>query len=217
MCLTTLVRTYNETTNDYFIYAHLLDNANLVLEHVFTNGSLIGTLKFGSFDDTCGWAEQADNHYHLHFGFQAANNSMRIENCILNTSSQVWMCGTQTISPGEFLIGGGGVNSGGDSGGASIVQPGFWDYVVIGVVTIWDRTVVQNMPSHTAMQYTHVIYASAKLAIRMTFVLVRSNVNLGPLIAVIVFGFGIKLLFGIAEFVVFLFKAWKSLVPVLGA
>jgi hypothetical protein len=48
-------------------------------------------------------------------------------------------------------------------------------------------------------------------------VLVHSNVNLGPLITVLIIGLGIKLLFGIAEFIVFLFKAWKSLVPILGA
>ncbi len=213
----TLIRTENTTTNDYYIYAHMLDNANLEIDHEFSAGAYIGNLKYGSFNDTCGWAEQADNHYHLHFGFQAASNSMRMENCILNTSTQKWTCGTQVISTGQFLRGGGGVSGAGDSGGLSISQPSFWDYVVAGVITIWDRTVVQNMPSHTAMQYTHVIYASAKLAIKMAFVLVRSNVNLGPLIAVMMVGLGIKALFALAEFIVFLFKAWKSLVPILGA
>ncbi len=222
---TTLVRTHNSSADDYFIYAHLLDNANLVMDHSFGSGLLLGSLKYGSFDDNCGWAEQQDDHYHLHFGFETANNAMRLEGCILNTTNQKWTCGTQTISTGQFLIGGGGVGSGtgtgtgtGDDGtGASVAQPSFWDYVVIGVVSIWDKTVVQNMPSHTTLQYTYVIYSSAKLAIRMARVLVHSNVNLGPLIMVILFGMGIRVIFGIAEFIVFLFKAWKSLVPILGA
>lgn len=213
----TLIRTYNSTTNDYFIYAHLLDNANLELEHEFSAGALIGNLKYGSFNDTCGWAEQSSRHYHLHFGFQAASNTMRMENCILNTGTEKWTCGTQTVSTGQFLRGGGGVSSGGDSGGLSIQQPGFFDYVLTGAITIFDRTVVRAMPSHTSLQYTNVIYTSAKLAIRMAFVLVRSNINLGPLVSVVLLGFGIKAIFSLAEFIVFLFKAWKSLVPVIGA
>lgn len=220
---TTLVRTYNETSGDYFIYAHIVDNSNLVMEHQFGTGALIGTLKYGSFDDNCGWAEQQDDHYHLHFGFQAQNNAMRMEGCILNTATKKWTCGTQTVSTGQFLKGGGGSGSSGtggsdsNDGGMSVEQPSFWDYVVVGAVTIWDRTVIRAMPTHTAMQFTNVLYQSVKLGIKLARVMVYSNINLGPLLSVVIFGFGIKLIFGIAEFIVFLFKAWKSLVPVLGA
>lgn len=188
------------------------------MDHEFSTGGFIGALKYGSFDDNCGWAEQQDDHYHLHFGFEPANNAFRMEGCILNTSTQKWQCGNETIATGEFLIGGGGVGSGsGNDGGTTVDQPSFWDYVVLGVVSIWDRTVIAAMPNHTAMQFTNVIFSSVKVSLKMARVLVYSNVNLGPLVAVLIFGLGIRGIFGIAEFIVFLFKAWKSLVPVLGA
>lgn len=214
---TTLVRTANTGTDSYYIYAHLLDNANLVMDHAFTQGSLIGSVKYGTFDDNCGYADQTARHYHLHFGFEPANGSFRMEGCILSMSTKKWTCGTETISTGQFLKGGGGISGVGDDGGNSIPQPSFFDYVLTGVVTLWDRAIVQNLPSHSAIQYTYVIYSTAKLVLRMAYVLVYSNVNLFYLMTVVLIGFAVKLLFGLAEFIVFLFKAWKSLVPILGA
>ncbi len=215
---TTLVRTANAATNDYFVYAHLLTNDNLVDDHIFNKGALIGSVKYGSFDDSCGYAEQTDKHYHLHFGFKPANGAFRLENCILQMSTEKWTCGTQTISTGQFLKGGGGVSSGaGNDTGMSVEQPSFWDYVVTGAVSLWDRTVVQAMPTHKAIQYTYVIYSTIKLVVRIARVMIYSNLNLGWFFSIVFLGFGIKVAFGIAEFIVFLFKAWKSLVPIIGA
>jgi hypothetical protein len=73
------------------------------------------------------------------------------------------------------------------------------------------------MPTHKAIQYTYVIYSTVKLMIKIARVMVYSNINLGYLFAVVVIGMGVKILFGLAEFIVFLFKAWKSLVPIIGA
>jgi hypothetical protein len=214
---TTLVRTENTETNDYFIYAHLLTNANLVMDHVFSRGALIGSVKYGTFDDSCGYADQTAKHYHLHFGFKFGSGAFRLENCILSASTEKWTCGTQVISTGQFLKGGGGLSGAGDDTGMSVDQPSFWDYVVTGAVSLWDRTVVQNMPTHKAIQYTYVIYSTVKLMLRLARVMVYSNLNLGWFFLIIVFGFSIKIAFGIAEFIVFLFKAWKSLVPIIGA
>lgn len=196
--------------NNNYIYAHLIDNGNLTMSNTFNQGALIGTLKYGTFDDTCGNADQQNNHYHLHFGFEPANNAFRMENCILNTSTEKWLCGTTTISTGQFLRGGGGAAQG-------VSQPSFWDYLVAGVVTVYDKAVVQNLPNHSAFQFTYVIYSTVKLTLKILFVLVYSNVNLGPLFTVIGIGLTFKALLATAEFVVFLLKAWKSLVPVFGA
>lgn len=187
---TTLIRTANGS--EYYIYAHVLDNANLVMDHQFNAGGLIGSLKYGSFDDNCGWAEQADNHYHLHFGFQPASGSMRLEGCILNISSQKWTCGTKTVATGQFLIGGGGVGSGGsgtasgeDGIGSAITQPSFWDYLLVGVIDIWDKVLIQNMPSHTALPYTNVIYTFTKVFTNLLYILVLASINLFYVITII--------------------------------
>ncbi len=211
---TTLVRTVNTTTDDYFIYAHLLDNANLVMDHQFGSGSLIGSLKYGSFDDNCGWAEQQDDHYHLHFGFKTANNAMRLENCILSTNTQKWTCGTKTISTGQFLVGGGGVGSGSgaeDGPGMGVNQPSFFDYLLLGGVQLWDRTVISVLPSHTALRFTSVIYSSVKLVIKLARVLVHSNVNLGPLISVVIIGIGFRIIFALAELAFLILRTIKAL------
>lgn len=214
---TTLVRTHNAVTDDYFIYAHLLDNVNLAMDHAFSRGALIGATKYGTFDDSCGYADQTAKHYHLHFGFEFGSGYFRLENCILSQTTEKWTCGTQTVSMGQFLKGGGGLGHPADDTGMNVDQPSFWDYVVTGAVSLWDKTIIQNMPTHKTMQYTYVIYSTVKLMLKLARVMVYSNLNLGHLFAVMVVAIGIKIAFGIAEFIVFLFKAWKSLVPIIGA
>jgi hypothetical protein len=186
------------------------------MSHAFSQGSMMGTLVYGTFDDTCGNADQRPNHYHLHFGFEPANNAMRLEGCILSTTTEKWTCGTSTVSAGQFLRGGGGSGVAG-SGGGAIAQPSFWDYLVVGVLGIYDQFIIKNLPNHTAFQFAFVIYSTVKMVLRLAFVLVYSNVNLAPLMTVLVLGMTIKATFAFAEFIVFLLKAWKSLIPVFGA
>jgi hypothetical protein len=207
----TAVRVYNESANDYFIYAHLANNANLTIDHQFSAGQLIGSLVYGTFDDDCGWASQKDNHYHLHYGFSPSGGSYRMENCILSISNATWQCGTQTVKTGQFLKGGGGVYTGGDSGGMAIAQPGFWDYMITGFITIWDRLVIKNLPAAQNLQYTYVIYSTVKLVAKIAFVLVRSNVNLFWFFACLFVALTIKLLFGIVELVFLALRTIKAL------
>jgi hypothetical protein len=215
---TTLVRTANTTTDDYYIYAHLLDNATLVEGYTFTQGGLMGSLKHGTFDDNCGWAEQTDQHYHLHFGFKPESSAFTMEGCVLGMTSKKWTCGSNTVSPGQFLKGGGGAPVPGDDDGGSLSEnASFWDLALTGAVSMWDSLVVANMPDHTTTQFLYVLYNAIKIALKVTRVLIYSNLNLGPFFTVVIIGMAIKTLFGIAEFIVFLFKAWKSLVPIIGA
>lgn len=215
----TAIEAYNSSTDDHVLYAHLVDNANLVGSHVFAKGDLIGVLKYGTFSDDCGYATQAANHYHLHMEvIPSSSNTYRIENCVLNTVTQKWTCGTTSVSPGQFLRGGvGGSRCGLEDCGTMVAQPSFWDSFLGGIITIFDRAIVQNMPSHNAMQFTYVIYNTVKLTLRIARVMVYSNINLGHLMAVLFFALSIKALLSVAEFIVFLFKMWKSLVPIIGA
>ena len=210
----TLVRLHNEESGEYYIYAHLIDNANLVQDHEFSAGSFMGNLRYGTFDDNCGWAEQQDDHYHLHFGFEAEGNSFRMEDCILNTGTEKWNCGNRVVSTGGFLVSNG---AGGTGGSGSVNQPSFFDYFVAGVIDIYDTAILSILPDHQAIEFTNVLYETVSMTVKLAQILVYSNVNLGPLVTIVGIAFGIKMVLGLAEFVVFLFKAWKSLVPVLGA
>lgn len=206
---TTLIRTTDASTGYRFIYAHMLDNANLVEGFGFTRAQLIGTLKSGSFDDTCGWAEQTDKHYHLHFGFEMASNAFRLEGCTLNSSTEDWTCGSTAVSPGEYLM----KSSSNGGGGISVTDPSFWDLVLTGMMQFWDATIVANLPNHTTMEYTYVLYNAVILTLKIAWVMVYSNVNLGHLAAVLLISIAFRAVMGVAEFIMFLFKTYNTIFP----
>jgi hypothetical protein len=215
------VRTHNTSSGDYFIYAHLLDNENLTEGHSFSQGDSIGALKYGTFDDTCGWAEQQSNHYHLHWAFTPASGHYQVGSCILTISSQVWDCDGQSVQIGGYLSGGGGAGTGDDAGsdgsGSVVNDPTFWDYILTGVLSLVDSGIVKLLPSHQPFEYTYVVFNVISLTLRLVWVFAASNLSFVWLGRVILVGFSIKAIFGIIWLVAFLFKAWKSLVPIFGA
>jgi hypothetical protein len=215
---TTLIRTENTETDDYYIYAHLLDNLSLIEGYTFYQGDYIGSVKYGSFDDDCGWAEQTPQHYHLHFGFKPAGGFFTMEGCTLSMSTEEWDCGGETISTGQFIMNGwGGAPTTGEDAGGYATQFNFWDLMLVGASSMWDKFVLQNMPEHTANTFLYALYNGVSVAVRIARVMVYGNINLGHLASVVFFGLSIKAIFAFAEFIVFLFKAWKSLIPVIGA
>jgi len=211
--VTTLVRTADTASGNRFIYAHMLDNANLVEAHAFIKGQMIGTLKSGTFDDECGWADQTNLHYHLHFGFEMANNSYRIQNCILSGTTEDWMCGSDNVSAGEYLLSESLSCVGCHDGGISVTNPSFWDMVITGFDQLWSTLILANLPPHETMEYTYVILNTVVLVLKIAWVMVYSNVNLGHLAAVLVIALGVKLILGIAELAAFVLKAYKSIFP----
>ncbi len=216
------VRTHNDDTDDYFLYAHMLANDGLVMDAEFAQGALLGSLKYGSFDDTCGWAEQSSSQYHVHWMFVPSYGKMQVGSCILTVSSQVWQCGDETVRTGGYLVGGGGFSDLGDASGSTgagsvVTDPTFWDYILTGFLSIADHGILKLLPSHNPFEYTYMLFNVIQLVFRLAWVLVESNINLGPLFTVLLAGIGIKLVFGLIQIGAFLFKAWKSLVPVLGS
>lgn len=194
------VRTYNATTGDYFVYAHLVDNANLVLSHEFAKNELLGSLVYGNFDDECGWAEQQDDHYHIHWMFEPSGGFFQAENCILDESSQKWTCGTQVVGIGGKLYGGGGTGTGLDDPGtvgATDAETGFWDYMLIGFVSIFDRGILKLLPEHNSPTAALAAFFNiVRVFFRVVWTLTRFNINLGPVIALMIIVIGTRLLFG---------------------
>ena len=214
------VRTHNTDTGDYFLYAHLLDNENLVVSNTFVRGALIGDLKYGSFSDDCGWAEQKDNHYHVHWMFVPSGGSFQAEGCVLSVSTKKWTCGTDEIGTGGWLKGGGGYSIGADSitGTAGTnADPGFFDFFLSGVISIYNRGFMRFMPPHNTFAQFDTIMYTLRLMIRIVKVVSYGNLNLEPLIIAIFYAIGMNFLMANLWLASFLFKAWKSLVPVIGA
>jgi len=211
--------------DDYYLYAHLQDNSNLELGHVFAARSNMGSLVHGSFSGACGWADQTDNHYHLHWMFSPDNaGTFQVSGCILDITQQTWTCGRDTRGPGEYIAddgtgtgGDGGGGGGGDNPSTSNEDVSFFDFVLVGFIELWQTLVIDQLPPHETFEYTAILLSTVKLTLRIARVLVYGNINLGHLMTVIVVGLAIKLIFGLAWLVAFLFKAWKSLVPIIGA
>lgn len=179
---TVAIRTHNGTTGDYFVYAHMLDNANLLIDHVFGHGGAIGTLKSGKFTDTCGWADQANSVYHLHFMFKPSNGSMKIAGYTLTFSDKKFHTADKAIGTGGWLAGGGGGGGGLDDPSAIHGSSGgfnFWDQFLLGIVTFVTGT-SNLMPEHNSPTvFLHSVFNTIVLVMKLAWILLRNNINLG--------------------------------------
>ena len=84
-----------------FFYTHLALPGPDVGEH-FNQGNSLGPLQagtFGSQGQQCGWAQQSDGWFHVHWGFP--NEDLVIGDWTLSMSTQNWTNGAETISPGD--------------------------------------------------------------------------------------------------------------------
>jgi len=204
-----------QSGDDYYLYAHLQNNANLTIGHTFNARENIGSLVHGSFSGSCGSADQSDNHYHLHWMFTPDNNGyFQVEGCILDISQQTWTCGRDTRGPGEYIAddGTGSGGGGGDDPSTTNEDVTFFDFVLVGFLQFW-QTIIDAMPPHETLEYTEILFNTIKLVLRISRVLVYGNINIGHLMTVIVVSLGIKIIFNTAWTVVFLYKVFKSLNP----
>lgn len=211
------IRVHNEDTGDYYIYRHLLDNSTLIEGYTYYQGDTIGYLKYGTFDDDCGWAQQQPTNYHLHFGFKPANGVFQLQNCILDMDTEAWTCGEQTISTGQSLRNLGGPTSTGDDASAFSNQMSFWDYFLTGADMLVQSLIIDHLPDHQSNSYLYSLYNAINVTVRIARVMLYGNISLSWFVLAVGFGLTIKGIFFILEAVMFLLKAWKSLVPIFGA
>lgn len=98
------VRTYNPYTGDYFLYAHMLNNANLVEDHIFNRLDVMGKLKHGPFSSNgCGYADQDEYSWHVHWMFTPADGFFQAWGCLLNISTEKWDCGGRIVGIGNWV------------------------------------------------------------------------------------------------------------------
>jgi hypothetical protein len=90
----------------------------------------------GTRNCDCGWAQQMASSYHLHFAFIPSNGYFQIGGCNLNMSTQLWVCGMQSIGVNGWL------STGGSSGQTTGTDPGSVASPVLGGEHIWDGILV---------------------------------------------------------------------------
>jgi hypothetical protein len=203
---TVAVRTHNATTDDYFLYAHLLDNASLYIGSAFAHGQQLGSIKYGSFSDSCGWAEQQSDHYHVHWMFEPAGGAFAVENCTLYVSTKKFKCGSETIGTGGWLRGGGGYGVGVDdfTGGQAVLERTFWDYALDAFLLVF-HDLKRLLPEHTPIPFVYAIVGTLRMMLRVVWILHQSGTfNIFPLISVTLWSITL-------ETVLFAVKSWGLL------
>lgn len=205
--------------DESIMYGNLNPNATMGMGETYTKGELIGTLVSGPYSDNCGSAAQSESRYSLYMASVPSDDGdYRIEDCTMNVENETWTCvsddsSTTTVTPGEFLEGGGGVSEYGES---AVTDPGFWDYLLSGVVSIWHRLVVSLLPDHQAFELAYVIYGGVKLTLKLGYIILRSNVNMTYLAVSLGVIVAIKTFFGAATIGMFLVKTFMTLVRGIG-
>ena len=220
------VRTYDLAAANYFIYAHLLPNGNLIYNHEFGRGDAIGSLKYGSFSHSgggvdCGWANQQPDHAHLHWGFTPANGTFRASGCVINVGNSEIVCGTSTIRTGGILLGGGGTPGLDDPydvpndpwSKAYGDTATFFDLALIGVSSILDAAIIEALPPHNSAAGGFISSATdaAVIIFRIAHTMFRGNLNLTPIIGVASFWLGVWGVWGGIRIVLLIFQTVRLL------
>jgi len=171
-----------------YLYSHLADNASLDYGFNIRKGVQFASLATGSFTDTCGWASQFDTSYHVHFGIYAPSGKKDFEGWVIDSETQVWTKGNQTIEIGGSLLST-GVSSeygSGESGDPLTALDGqhFWDAPINSIINLTANRVVTIFPEKQTINLAASYYNAAAVAIRIFYILLKSNFNLGVFIFV---------------------------------
>lgn len=211
---------------DSFLYAHLLPNANLELDHSFSAGQKIGQLKHGTFTDECGNALQQDDHWHLHWGFLMSAGKFQAEGCFLTGAGPLakWMCGNTETRPLGFLYHYGNIGTnpdpgtvGSHTGTGAGGGPSFWDYFLEGTLGFVDYLFDASLPEHNSniSDLADGVLSGVKIVFRISYMLLRGNLNLAPAFTLIVGAITIVMALRLIAFVFIVWRALLQLVPFL--
>jgi hypothetical protein len=96
------------STGEKVGYYHLIVSSEPDIGDTITRGQPIGRLRYGTFNDTCGWASQQSYNYHLHWVIVPSGGYFRAEGWVLNTGAEYWERGNERVSKRQWLSGGGG-------------------------------------------------------------------------------------------------------------
>lgn len=214
-----------------FYYLHLEPNSSIQTGSMIYQGQPIGSLITGSHNTDCGYTSQQPTSFHLHFGFRPAGNYYKIENWILNLTSEDWVNGDGVVSPRQNLLAewpshsgpvptqGPTPTPGGPTPTVGVAPPpppayggdSLWDPVVYGLHDMAELT-ASRFPEHERAGMGAQITSGAEIALKVAFVMLSSNFDLS--ISMVVFG-----LIASSEVVRIIYAIYlgiKKLIPMIG-
>ncbi len=161
-----------------FLYAHLQDNANLHTGYTLRKGVGFANLVYGSFDDTCGWASQRPNHYHVHWGFVVPTGAqhMQFENWDLDLSTGVFRRGDETVRKLQWMTATGEAAAGDDIPTAGSTGS-FWDGPISAIYAL-ARATISQLREKASFNLAINLARYAGVMVRVYYIMVRSNFNM---------------------------------------
>jgi hypothetical protein len=84
------------------LYVHLMNNPKLKVGYSFATGEEIGPLRTGWFSSVCGYADQGENWFHIHWAFPTGD-TFQAGGWTLSMRDQLWHRGTETRGIYEWL------------------------------------------------------------------------------------------------------------------
>ncbi len=170
-----------------YLYAHIVDNSNLITGYQVKRGVGFGSLVTGNTNDSCGWTTQQPNHWHVHFGFNPSNTSYL-------ANYQIDINGSRFIKAGEsYYVGDTLTNLNLSSGDNPGTDPGeltgdnFWDGIVSGFVGFVNKQILTTLPNaDKAVENAAVFINAGGVTLRIFFVILASNFKLGVFAFVVI-------------------------------
>lgn len=194
-----------------YLYTHIVDTGQAIGQS-YAQGAAIGGMVPGTYDATCGYADQQPDAYHVHFCFiPDSSGNWQADGYTINIAgagSAAWVKGEDTVDPTEILTAdwqNAGVLPGPTAGN------NFWDGIASGIVQA-AGAVVPAFPEHEAQDIAEKMETQTTPALALVYIFMLSNFDL----TLTIWAIGIILAL---EAIRLVYAAWmwvKRAIPVIG-
>lgn len=193
------------------LYTHLVDRGQRTGDH-YDQGQAISGIVTGSFDDTCGYADQQPANYHVHFCFipNPAGTWAADGYAINVNNSDGWLKGGVYTETLETLTADWANANIGDLPGPA-AGTNFWDSIVGGLTSMF-TSATAPLPEHQAQGIADLSLQKTTPIMALLYMFVFSNFNMTIPILV----FGIVFLLEVVRIFYALYMLVKKLIPVIG-
>jgi hypothetical protein len=191
-----------------YLYDHLVDHGQQVGEKV-TQGQQLGSLVPGSFNATCGYADQQPTAFHVHWCFVPnGNGTFAADGYALNVNNQQWVKDQETVDIGGTLTAtwqNANITPGPTAGG------NFWDGISSGFMGLVGK-VVPALPQHETMGLADKVMGQATAPMQLMYVMVFGIVDM----TIPIFVFGVIMALEAARLIYAAYMFVKKAIPVIG-
>ncbi len=194
-----------------YLYTHLVDTGQATGDQ-YAQGQAISGMVPGTYDDTCGYADQQAEHYHVHFCFLPnPAGAWAADGYAINVNQGYWVKGEETVEPLGTLTADWANAGVSPPGAASTVGGNFWDGLISGVMDLVAPT-MEKLPEHQGMDISSRVTSTMATPLRLLYLVILVNFDMRVVMWVV----GI---ITVLEAVRLIYAAWmwvKRAIPVVG-